>query len=85
MIFVLGLFVYIVLCYCDKFGNKVLYWSDWDDSKCFEFIWWGIFIIIIGILGFVMVKMMYDLVDLLKKDVKLLIIEVIFFDWKWLF
>ncbi|MEK1829528.1 cytochrome c oxidase subunit II transmembrane domain-containing protein [Priestia megaterium] len=82
---VLGLLVYIVLRYRDKPGNKAPYRPDWDDSKRLEFIWWGIPIIIIGILGFATAKTTYDLVDPPKRDVKPLTIEVTSLDWKWLF
>ncbi|MEB4884553.1 cytochrome c oxidase subunit II transmembrane domain-containing protein [Priestia megaterium] len=82
---VLGLLVYIVLRYRDKPGNKAPYRPDWDDSKRLEFIWWGIPIIIIGILGFATAKTTYDLVDPPQKDVKPLTIEVTSLDWKWLF
>ncbi|MFC3884557.1 ubiquinol oxidase subunit II [Bacillus songklensis] len=82
---VLGLLVYIVFRYRDKPENKAPYAPEWDDSKTLEIVWWGIPIVIIGILGFFTAKTTYNLVEPPKKDIEPLTIEVTSLDWKWLF
>jgi cytochrome aa3-600 menaquinol oxidase subunit II len=82
---VIGLLVYIVFRYRDKPENKAPYTPEWDDSKTLEIIWWGIPIVIIGILGFFTAKTTYDLVEPPQKDVKPITIQVTSLDWKWLF
>lgn len=83
---VLAITVFIVLRYRDKPGNKAPYKPHWDDSKVLEILWWGIPVIIIGILGAYTAR---DTYALAKKppvtDVKPIKIQVTSLDWKWLF
>lgn len=82
---VLGLLVFIVYRYRDKPGSKATYKPNWDDSKVLEIVWWGIPIVIIGILGFFTVR---DTIALTKPPVtegKPITIQVTSLDWKWLF
>lgn len=63
------------------------YRPDWNHSTLLEVIWWGIPIIIIGILGFITWVSTHRLdpyKELAVKD-KPVLIEVIALDWKWLF
>lgn len=82
---VIGLLVYIVFRYRDKPGNNAPYTPEWDDSKTLEIIWWGIPIVIIGILGFFTAKTTYELVEPPDPNVKPITIQVTSLDWKWLF
>lgn len=82
---VLGIFVYIVLRYRDKPGNKAPYQPEWADSKILEVIWWGIPIIIVAILGVYTAKTTINLTKPPVKDVKPLVVQVTSLDWKWMF
>lgn len=83
---VLAITAFIVVRYRDKPGNKAPYKPHWDDSKVLEILWWGIPVIIIGILGAYTAR---DTYGLAKKpvvtDVKPIKIQVTSLDWKWLF
>ncbi|MFP3123263.1 ubiquinol oxidase subunit II [Ectobacillus funiculus] len=81
---VLAIFIYIVYRYRDKPGNKAPYTPNWDDSKILEIVWWGIPILIIGILGFYTAKTTYAL-QKPTSNVKPITIQVTSLDWKWLF
>ncbi|RLQ92344.1 cytochrome c oxidase subunit II [Falsibacillus albus] len=82
---VLAILVYILVRYRDKPGNKALYQPKWDDSKVLEVIWWGIPIVIIGILGVYTVKGVHTLTKPPVKNVNPITIQVTSLDWKWLF
>lgn len=82
---VLLILVYIVYRYRDKPGNTAPYQPNWGDSKVLEAIWWGIPILIIGVLGFYTVKETYALAKPPVTDTKPLTIQVTSLDWKWLF
>lgn len=82
---VLAILVYIVWRYRDKPGNKAPYKPHWDDSKALEIAWWGIPVIIIGILGYFTVRDTYALVKPPVTDSKPITIQVTSLDWKWLF
>jgi cytochrome aa3-600 menaquinol oxidase subunit II len=97
---VLAILVYIVYRYRDKPDNKAPYRPHWDDSKVLEIVWWGIPIVIIGILGAFTVK---DTYKLTKPPAAMestastatgtasmtssapLTIQVTSLNWKWLF
>jgi cytochrome aa3-600 menaquinol oxidase subunit 2 len=81
---VLAMFVYIVYKYRDKPGNKAPYTPDWADSKVLEIIWWGIPIVIIGILGYFTARDTYALTKP-PTDTKPITVQVTSLDWKWLF
>lgn len=82
---VLGIFVYIVIRYRDKPGNKAPYQPEWADSKILEVIWWGIPIIIVAILGVYTAKTTINLTKPPVKDVKPIVVQVTSLDWKWMF
>lgn len=71
----------------EKSRKKVTYTPDFDHSRLFESIWWGIPIIIIGILSVVAWRSAHDLdpYKALVSDKKPLTIQVVALDWKWLF
>ncbi|MGD8192323.1 ubiquinol oxidase subunit II [Brevibacillus ginsengisoli] len=82
---VLALLVYIVWRYRDKPGNTAPYQPNWHDSKTLEIIWWGIPIVIIGVLGYFTVRDTFALTKPPVSDNKPITIQVTSLDWKWLF
>ncbi|EIT86977.1 cytochrome o quinol oxidase subunit II [Fictibacillus macauensis ZFHKF-1] len=82
---VLALLFFILYRYRDRPGNKAKYSPNWHDSKILEVVWWGIPIIIIGILSIYTAKTTYTLTKPPVKDVKPITIQVTSMDWKWLF
>jgi cytochrome aa3-600 menaquinol oxidase subunit 2 len=82
---VLGIFVYIAIRYRDKPGNKAPYQPEWADSKVLEVIWWGIPIVIVGILGYYTAKTTLNLTKPPVTNVKPVVVQVTSLDWKWLF
>lgn len=68
-------------------NTKATYSPDWDHSRLFETIWWGVPIAIILVLGVVTWKSSHDLdpYRALDSDVKPLRVQVIAMQWKWLF
>jgi cytochrome aa3-600 menaquinol oxidase subunit 2 len=82
---VLGLLVFIVIRYRDTPGNKAPYKPYWSESKVLEIIWWGIPIIIVGILGTITGKATFGLTQPPENNVKPVTIQVTSLDWKWLF
>jgi cytochrome o ubiquinol oxidase subunit 2 len=71
----------------DKPGKRVKYNPDFDHSRLFESIWWGIPIVIIGFLSVVAWNSSHELdpYKALVSDKKPLTIQVVALDWKWLF
>lgn len=67
--------------------EKTKYRPDFDHSRLFESIWWGIPIIIIGFLSYVAWTSSHDLspYKALASDKKQLVVQVVNLDWKWLF
>lgn len=82
---VLIFFGYVVFRYRDKPENKAPYKPEWDDNKWLEIIWWGVPIVVIGILSFITVRDTFILADPPSKKVKPITIQVTSLDWKWLF
>jgi cytochrome aa3-600 menaquinol oxidase subunit II len=82
---VLGIFVYIAIRFRDKPDNKAPYKPEWDDSKVLEFIWWGIPVVIVAILGVYTAKTTINLTKPPVKDVKPIVVQVTSMDWKWMF
>ncbi|MGZ4122553.1 MAG: ubiquinol oxidase subunit II [Tumebacillaceae bacterium] len=82
---VLGILWFIVHRYRAKPGNNAPYKPDWDDNKWMEVIWWGIPIVIIGILGYETAKTTYTLAKPPVSDAKPITIQVTSLDSKWLF
>ncbi|GGI99103.1 quinol oxidase subunit 2 [Alicyclobacillus cellulosilyticus] len=82
---VLVLLFYIVWRYRDKPDNHAPYKPEWSESKWLEVVWWGVPIVIIGILGFYTGQTTFALTKPPESDVKPLTIDVTSLDWKWLF
>ena len=82
---VLGITAFIIWRYRDTPGNKAPYKPHWDDSKVLEILWWGIPIVIIGILGYFTARDTYALARPPVTDSKPIEIQVTSLDWKWLF
>ncbi len=82
---VLALLVFIVWRYRDKPGNRAPYLPKWSESRVLEVIWWGIPIVIIGILGYFTGKTTFALVQPPENNIAPITIEVTSLDWKWLF
>jgi cytochrome o ubiquinol oxidase subunit II len=82
---VLGLLAYIVWRYRDKPGNQAPYQPKWSESRILEIIWWGIPILIVGVLGTVTARTTFALVQPPAKDVTPVTVQVTSLDWKWLF
>lgn len=68
-------------------NSKAKYTPDHDSSKWLETLWWGIPIVIIGILSVVTWVTSHDLDPYkpLSSDKKPLTIKVVALQWKWLF
>lgn len=80
--------IMIAIKYNEKNATeKTKYRPDFDHSKLYESIWWGIPIVIIGILSVVAWNSAHQLDPMkpLMSDKKPLTIEVVSLDWKWLF
>lgn len=84
---VLILLAFIVWRYRDRPGNNAPYMPKWSDSKVLEFIWWGIPIIIVGILGAFTARTTFALTKPPgeSKNVTPITVQVTSLDWKWLF
>lgn len=67
--------------------KQVKYEPDWDNSKLYESIWWGIPIVIILVLSVVTWQSAHDLdpYKQLSHKTKPIPVEVVAMDWKWLF
>ncbi len=67
--------------------SKVKYTPDWDHSRLFESIWWGIPMIIIAVLSVVTWTSSHSLdpYKALSYKTPAIPVEVIAMDWKWLF
>lgn len=68
-------------------NTKAPYEPDWDHSKVFETIWWGVPIAIILVLGVITWQSSHALDPYrpLDSEVKPVRIQVIALQWKWLF
>jgi cytochrome aa3-600 menaquinol oxidase subunit II len=82
---VLAILAYIIFRYRDKPGNTAPYMPDWAHSNKLEIIWWGIPILIIGILGYETTKYAFALTKPPVQNVKPVVIQVTALDYKWLF
>ncbi|KEO82718.1 cytochrome aa3 quinol oxidase subunit II [Tumebacillus flagellatus] len=84
---VLILLAIIVYRYRDKKGNTAPYQPNWDHSTKLEYLWWGIPIVIIAILGTFTAKSTFSLTKppVESADIKPLVIQVTSLDWKWVF
>jgi cytochrome o ubiquinol oxidase subunit 2 len=69
-------------------GNKKSKYSpNWSHNKTLEFVWWGIPITLIAVLGVITWKSSHDLDPYkpLASDKKPITIQVVALEWKWLF
>jgi cytochrome o ubiquinol oxidase subunit 2 len=68
-------------------NSKAKYTPDWDRSRFYETVWWGIPIIIISVLSLITWNSAHalDPSKPLVSNVKPMTIQVISLDWKWLF
>jgi cytochrome o ubiquinol oxidase subunit 2 len=69
-------------------GNtKAKYSPDWDHSRLYETIWWGVPCVIIFILGVVAWNSSHELdpYKQLQSNVKPVRVQVVALQWKWLF
>jgi cytochrome o ubiquinol oxidase subunit II len=68
-------------------NTKAKYSPDWDHSRLYETIWWGVPCVIILILSVVAWKSSHDLDPYrpLTSNVKPIKIQVVSLQWKWLF
>jgi len=69
-------------------GNeKAVHAPDWEHNYIAEYCWWGIPLILIGILAVITWKSSHELnpFNPIKSDVKPLKIQVVALQWKWLF
>lgn len=82
-----ALTIYIAWKYNENNHSKRKYAPDFDHSRLFESIWWGIPIIIIGILSVVAWNSAHSLDPFreLVSDKKPVTVQVVSMDWKWLF
>ena len=66
---------------------RAQYKPDWDNSKLYEGLWWGIPCVIIGVLAVVTWFATHDLDPYKKLDsaVKPVRVQVVSLQWKWLF
>lgn len=76
---------YIVRRFRDVPGNSAPYQPEWSESKVLEIIWWGIPIVIVGILGTYTARDTFLLTKPPQPVVRPLTVEVTSLDWKWLF
>lgn len=84
-----GLAIMIAIRYNEKnVTKKTKYRPDFDHSRLFESIWWGIPIVIIGILSYVAWNSSHTLSpykSLAAVHKNALAVQVVNLDWKWLF
>lgn len=68
-------------------NTKATYKPDWDHSRLYESIWWGIPIAIIAVLSFITWQSAHELDPFKPLDSKVqpLNVDVVALDWKWLF
>lgn len=79
--------VAIVLKYREGNKKPTKYSPDWDHSRLFESIWWGIPVIIITFLSFVAWRSAHSLDPYKAQPLSRapISVEVVAMDWKWLF
>jgi cytochrome aa3-600 menaquinol oxidase subunit II len=75
----------ILYRYRDKPGNTAPYNPEWVDSRTLEYVWWGIPIVIIGILAAFTAKTIFTLTKPPEANIKPITVQVISLNWKWFF
>ena len=68
-------------------NTKAVYKPDWDHSRLYETVWWGIPIVIISILSAIAWQSAHELDPFraLVSKIQPLNVQVVALDWKWLF
>lgn len=86
VLIVWGLCLWIAIKYRAD-NKKARYTPDWDSSKSLETIWWGIPIVLIGIISVMTWNSSHSLDPFkpLSSDKQPLKVQVIALQWKWLF
>ncbi|GGI97232.1 quinol oxidase subunit 2 [Alicyclobacillus cellulosilyticus] len=82
---VIVLLGYIVRRFRDRPGNDAPYQPDWSESPWLEVVWWGIPIVIIGILAVATVRQTFALTRPPAASGPPLTVQVTSLNWKWLF
>jgi cytochrome o ubiquinol oxidase subunit 2 len=84
---VFALTIWIAITYREGNPKKTKYTPEWDRSKLFESIWWGVPIAIILVLSVVTWNSSHSLdpYKAIASNNKTMTVEVIALDWKWLF
>ncbi|SIS55111.1 cytochrome c oxidase subunit II [Alicyclobacillus vulcanalis] len=82
---VLALTTYIVWKYRDRPENRAPYAPQWTDSRTLEWIWWGIPVVIVGVLGAYTAKTTFALTRPPQSNSNVVTVDVVSLDWKWLF
>lgn len=82
---VIGLFAYILNKYRDRPGNTAPYDPEWSESKTLEIVWWGIPILIVGILGALTTRDTFALTRPPSVPSGPMTVEVMSLNWKWYF
>lgn len=77
--------VFVLIRYRDRPDNKAAYKPKWSENRTMEIIWWGIPVIIVGVLGVITAKTTFALVQPPEQNVAPITIQVTSLDWKWLF
>jgi cytochrome o ubiquinol oxidase subunit 2 len=78
----------VMIAWKYRAGNKKAKYSpDWDHSRVFESIWWGIPIVIISILSVITWRSSHQLdpYKTIASNIKPVSVQVVALDWKWLF
>jgi len=82
---VIALIFYVVWKYRERPTSTAPYDPEWSESRRLEIIWWGVPIVIIGILGTVTARDTFALVRPPERSATPVTVEVTSLDWKWLF
>ncbi|CAM3846109.1 cytochrome c oxidase subunit II [Alicyclobacillus pomorum] len=76
---------YIVRRYRDVPGNDAPYRPEFSESRTLEIVWWGVPILIIGILAVFTARDTFALTKPPERSAPPLTVQVTSLDWKWLF
>lgn len=84
---VFAIAIFIAFKYREKNSHKNTYAPDWDSNRTIEAIWWGIPVILIGIMAAItwVTTFRMDPYKPLHNQTKPMTIQVVSLDWKWLF
>lgn len=84
---VFGIAIFVAIKYREKNSHKNTYTPDWDNNRLIEAIWWGIPIVLIGIMATItwITTFSMDPYKPLHDKTKPMTVQVVSLDWKWLF